>query len=302
MINISYMKEYVTLAETLNFTKTAEQLYTAQPAVSRHITAIEEEFGAKLFVRDTRNVRLTEAGELVYDCFREFLDKYAHTEAKVSALQSGQSGKLVVSSPYYWTEDFTEPVAARFMEKYPDCELKILSCQPQDGMVDMQKGVSDLALYAESVTIGDNIRRFSFAHEPVGIIMPADHPSAGKEHVKLQEFQNDPFVFLSAEEPTFIPFNNHLLSCLQREEVHPKDIVYTQQVDTIGLTIKQTGGVCIMPYALRNLNREYLWTAILDDIGFDLAMCFYYKMDNENPAIPLFLQTCREVYEKPDRS
>ena len=56
MTKLSYIKEYVTLAETLNYTKAAEILFTSQPAISRHISIIEEDMGVKLFVRDTRNV------------------------------------------------------------------------------------------------------------------------------------------------------------------------------------------------------------------------------------------------------
>ena len=59
MIKWSFIKEYVILAETLSFTKAAELSYITQPALSRHIAILEEEFDCRLFERSTREVKLT---------------------------------------------------------------------------------------------------------------------------------------------------------------------------------------------------------------------------------------------------
>ncbi len=69
MIKLNYIQEYILLAETLNFSKTAEMSYITQPALSRHILVLEEEMGTKLLLRTTRNVQLTPAGEMVYEAF-----------------------------------------------------------------------------------------------------------------------------------------------------------------------------------------------------------------------------------------
>ena len=62
MIKISYLREFVLLAETLNFSKTAEKSYITQPALSRHLALLEDEMGATLMERTTRKVSLTPAG------------------------------------------------------------------------------------------------------------------------------------------------------------------------------------------------------------------------------------------------
>ena len=69
MIKLNYIQEYILLAETLNFSKTAEMSYITQPALSRHILVLEEEMGTKLLLRTTRNVQMTPAGEMVYEAF-----------------------------------------------------------------------------------------------------------------------------------------------------------------------------------------------------------------------------------------
>lgn len=298
MINLNHMQEFVTLAETCSFTKTAALLFTAQPAISRHISAIEKEFGAPLFVRDTRSVQITAAGEKVYRCFRDFLDQYDHTLQDIRSLEQGISGQLIISSPYYWTEEFTEPILVRFQQLYPDCKVQILSCQPQEGFSDMLAGHSDLALSVRTPQDERQITQHIFAEEKLGVVMRADHPAASKPTARLQDFCSDPLILLGDGDPTNenAEYNKRLLSLYAERGIQPPAIYYTQQVDTIGLTIRQTGGICIASYCLRHMKRSYTTTVLLEDADFTLPLCYCYKSDNFNPAIPLFLRVCHECF------
>lgn len=61
-MNYNKLRYFYTVAQTLNFTKAAEQLYISQSAVSRHMKELEEDFGVPLFVRTNRDLILTDAG------------------------------------------------------------------------------------------------------------------------------------------------------------------------------------------------------------------------------------------------
>ena len=65
-MDIKLLKTFVTVANHSSFTDAAKELYIAQSAVSKHITQLEKELGVQLFLRDTRMVRLTAAGEAFY--------------------------------------------------------------------------------------------------------------------------------------------------------------------------------------------------------------------------------------------
>ena len=60
-------KCFLAVAKTGNFTKASEMMYISQPAVSKHILLLEEELGFPLFERNTRSVRLTEPGKILYE-------------------------------------------------------------------------------------------------------------------------------------------------------------------------------------------------------------------------------------------
>lgn len=292
MTKLSYIKEYVTLAETLNYTKAAEILFTSQPAISRHIAIIEEDMGVKLFVRDTRNVNLTTSGQAVYERFKDILEIYSQANEEATLLASGKIGKLKISSPYYWTEDFTEPIIKKFLLKYPQCNIKVISCQPSEGFDQMMERQSDFALSMETKDIDEDIRRIKFAQEGLGVIMSSNHPLSLSTSVKLEEFNNCKLILLGGSKA--INFNNYILSLFDKRHIKPQAISYTQQVDTLGLAIQETSGVGLLPYGVRNMNRSYLKTVPLEDSDCVLSMCFYYRIDNENPIIPQFIQVAKE--------
>ena len=63
-MNFEYLDEFVHLARSLSFRRTAEHFFVSRSVISRHMAALEESLGALLFVRDTHGVELTDAGEV----------------------------------------------------------------------------------------------------------------------------------------------------------------------------------------------------------------------------------------------
>ena len=302
MIKISYMKEFVTLVENLNFTKTANQLFITQPALSRHISIIEEDIGAKLLLRDTKQVSLTPAGQAVYESFIDIVKSYKEIQEKASLLSSGNTGILRISNPYYWSEDYIDPVILNFTKNHPKIKVRPYSCQPIEGFHNMYENRYDIALTAHMDELNENIREYKFALEKLSIVMSINHPLAHRAYVRLEEFKEDTFIFLAADKAAGTEDNlNSIEYCkalMKKRNFQPQKTVFTQNVDTLGIAILQTGGVSIMPYCVKNMNRSYIRVVPLEDSDCMLTMSFYYRLDNGNPAIPQFLESVREVFPK----
>lgn len=297
MVRIDYIEEFLLLAETLNFSKTADMLYIAQSALSRHIAALEEEMGAKLFERDTRNVRLTPAGEVARRQFQSMMQSYQTAREQVALMATGKSGVLTLNSPYYWTEDFAEPIVIKFRERNPACDVIVRSVQPAGGFSDMFHGEGDIAISLQVQKIDDEVRRVPFATERVAVAMLAENPLAERESLRLSDLRGEQFVTLAldpqdANEQT--PLMNRLFG---ESGIKPGTPRRTQQVDTLGLSLKQYGGVCVVPWGIRHMDRSYLRFVPLEDDDCTLTMCLYYRVDNDNPLIPGFVKTALEVGE-----
>ena len=78
------IKCFLILAENLSFTKTAQEMYMTQQAVSKHIARLEETLGFRLFLRTRHYVRLTKAGEMYRDLFSKYQEEFDRVNEAVA--------------------------------------------------------------------------------------------------------------------------------------------------------------------------------------------------------------------------
>ena len=76
-MNINHLIEFIYLAETLSFKRTADYFYVSRSVISRHLSALEATLGVKLLDRGNQSVKLTEAGEVFYKEVKVLLKSYA---------------------------------------------------------------------------------------------------------------------------------------------------------------------------------------------------------------------------------
>ena len=87
-MNTEQLRYFVSVARYRNFTETAREFYVTQPAVTHQISALEREVGARLFLRTTRNVSLTRAGELFLEDAKRILDQEERALGRLRQLES----------------------------------------------------------------------------------------------------------------------------------------------------------------------------------------------------------------------
>lgn len=296
MLKFSYIREFVTLAETLNFSKTAEMTFITQSALSRHIAELEEEAGAQLFERTTRIVELTPAGEVFCKACRDILHTWNAGKESAAFLAEGKRGMLSLSSPYYWTEDFTEPVVKNFLKHYPECDVRILSSQPHQGHEELMENKVDIFISYFENEIDASVRRVPFAKERLCFVCLKEHPLAGRDFLMLKELKDQHFVSLGYGSQNYRNHSLLITDLLALRGIHPASISYTQQIDTVGLTLQQTGYVSILPYGTRHMDRSYLRFIPLMDDDCSMQMCLYYRLENRNVLLPQFVQEAKRTF------
>lgn len=301
VLKIDQLQEYVNLAKTLNFSEAAKLSFITQPAFSRHIREIEEEMDARLFERDTRNVSLTPAGSAVLEEFEEILLRFQSAHERARLLSSGKSGNIVMLSPYYWTGDYAEPLIERFHAEEPLCDVSVISCQPAEGYLKLIGGEGDVLLHISLGGQKDDTQTLEVGHERLAAMLPRDHPLAGKDSLVLSELAGCSFAFLSEGIIASTRFNSTIMGMLASRGIEVASPHYSQQIDTLGMTIKETGCVGLMPYGVRHMDRPYLRVVPLSDDDCVFPMCLFWRKDNENPALDDFIEMAR-ISSTPARS
>ncbi|MDO4296836.1 MAG: LysR family transcriptional regulator, partial [bacterium] len=133
----------LTLMETKNFSRTAEELYLAQSTVSKRIMELEKELGQMLFIREG-GVRLTNAGK----AFREYAEQMLNLKHKAleeMARTAQYQGYLVIGSAYAFYNMYLSKVINPWLERNPEVSLRIKIAHSGEILNKLQKGRIDLA-------------------------------------------------------------------------------------------------------------------------------------------------------------
>lgn len=112
-------------AETTSFTATAHAMGVTPAAVSRSIGRLETRLGVRLFARTTRQIRLTEDGQLYFDQCRQALAQIADVERVIGGHREVPTGLLRISVPTTYGHHRVLPLLPRFAELYPDVQIDL---------------------------------------------------------------------------------------------------------------------------------------------------------------------------------
>lgn len=120
------MRIVAKVAETESFAETARQLHLSAPAVTRAVAALEGRIGARLFVRTTRSVKLTEAGtRYVEDC-RRILAEIAEAEAAAAGAYATPTGVLALTASVLFGHLYVLPILTEYLDAYPSMRARTL--------------------------------------------------------------------------------------------------------------------------------------------------------------------------------
>jgi DNA-binding transcriptional LysR family regulator len=119
------LRHFLELANTGSFSKSAVKLHVSQPALSRSIQTIEDEFGHKLFDRVGRQSELTAFGQYIYVQARELVDRANNLKQSGQQLLSGQTGKVRIGLGSGPGALLMTPLLAHMATEYPQGHLEI---------------------------------------------------------------------------------------------------------------------------------------------------------------------------------
>ena len=168
----------LTVAETGAILAAADKLSMTQPALSRTISKLEEQFKGQLFDRVPTGVRLTQFGSLVLEQSMRILREIETAEDRIEAVISGQSGNLRVSAGPMWMKTILPATATLFHADYPGITLKLRTTSYQEGLWLLMGGEIDL--HCGGIDTCESLPQFIAREHMVdmtwGIVAHKDHP------------------------------------------------------------------------------------------------------------------------------
>lgn len=143
MDRLAAIEAFVRVAESGSFSEAARRLRASKSAVSRQVSALETELGARLFHRTTRSLTLTEPGRSYFERATRILADLAEANQSVSQLQAAPRGRLRVNAPMSFGFLHLAPAIPDFLFRFPEVEIDMIM---NDRFVDLVDEGFDVAV------------------------------------------------------------------------------------------------------------------------------------------------------------
>lgn len=124
-LQLGSLELFCLAADHGSFTAAATEAGVTPAAVSRSVARLEERLGVRLFVRTTRQMRLSEAGQAYYQQCRQALGQLVEAERQVTGGQAAPSGRLRISAPTPYAHHRLLPLLPRFRQRYPQVQVDV---------------------------------------------------------------------------------------------------------------------------------------------------------------------------------
>lgn len=288
------LKTLLTVAEHLSFTKAAEQLSLTQPAVSHHISQIEEEFGVSLFIRSKNSLKVTSEGEIIIRYAKGMLALYnkAHMELKNA---ERQITKLTIGITHTAESNLMTEVLAKCSGESRAVHITIIT-QPINILYTMLESYEiDLAI-VEGAAIGHDLSSLVLDTDFLVCAMSPINPLARNAMVTLDQLKKEKLILRLPTSATRILFDSTLRSLNDSPDEY-NIMIELDNVATIKDLVRKNLGISVLPRSacLNELRKKKIVALPIENLSMVRETRIVYRKDFVHKEI---LQRITKVYQE----
>lgn len=253
-INYELYKVFYYVASSLSFSEASKKLYISQSAVSQSIKTLERKLEQPLFIRSTKKVRLTPAGEVLLKHIEPAMNLIARGENQLLSANSPGLGQLHIGASDTICRYFLVPYLKQFHKKFPTVPIKVTNATSLECVELLEQGKVDLIVTnsPNERLNPDYVRKRLLRFSDVFIANPA-YFNLKLQEISLQELTGYPLLMLDYKSTTsaFLHdlFLRHQLELIPEIELSSNDLLI--DLARIGLGI-----ACVPDYCLLRESKE----------------------------------------------
>jgi DNA-binding transcriptional LysR family regulator len=187
------LKVFFTVANRLSFTKAAKELFITQPAVSKHIQELEEQYKIKFFERNGSKIALTNAGELLLKHTKNIFEVYREIDFDMSALINQQRGLLRLGASTTISQYIIPPLLARFHQKLQEIKVHLLNGNTEQIEKALLNKEIEIGI-VEGQSKNQSIKYTAFLKDELVLVCNSKNPLTNKEIVHQEDLKSMRFV------------------------------------------------------------------------------------------------------------
>lgn len=222
--------------------RAAEQLNITQSALSHQIKGLEEQAGVELFLRRSKPMKLSAAGQRLLRLAEQILPQVEAAQAEFASLRGGRAGRMHIAIECHACFEWLFPVLEAFRKSWPDVDVDIKPGLAFEAMPALQKEEVDLVVSSDPEDLAGVEFVELFDYNAV-FVAAAQHPLAAKPYVEAEDFRDQTLITYPVERSRLDVFSQLLIPA----KVEPAAIRQVELTAVILLLVASNRGVSVLP-------------------------------------------------------
>ena len=292
------LKNFVGLAQCLNFTEAAKCLYMSQPTLSRQIAELEKDLGVRLFARTKRTVELTAEGEEFLKFAKVIVENSEEILKRSKRLKEGITCRLNFGYPKAFDIVSVEQYL-KLKDLCVNCSKSIDICLSGQStgtiLSDLEVGKLDVAIIPDfEVKSYSDLESLNLGEIRLKLLVPKEHELAGRQQVVFSDFKDLRFIMLMEEVWPLECASFYKLS--EKNGVNIDVIQYAEDVDTLLLYVALGKGASILATNEENCMQDKIKCVDITSEKASLKLSLVWRNGNQNCAVSEFIEGAKGVF------
>jgi DNA-binding transcriptional LysR family regulator len=283
-MDFNQVRYFLAVANTLNFTRAAEQCYVSQPALTQAIRRLEIELGGELIRRDGRDTELTDLGKSLRSYFEQ-IDRTRHmVRTTAKAVIDGEISELNIGIMCTIGPRILSGLLDTFQMNYPMISIILHDVVPESITDLLLSGALDGAFFARHAAPHSQLRHIELFNEDMAITFSTGHHFSKVEEVSLREIAKERYV-----ERLHCEFGKEFRNLFNERELNLNVVFRCEREDWIQSLVREGMGVSLIPkYSILETGLEY--RPVIDPPLSRTVEFVTVRDFNVKPALNLFIE------------
>ena len=286
-MELTQLRSFLAVAETLHFSRAAERVHLSQPALSLQIRALEAELGVRLFERNRRKTEITEAGIVFRDEVATALAAIEHATARARQAAAGKIGNLRIGFISTAAALVVPPLVTAFRKSHPEVELEMRQALTAEQIGMLRQEVIDVGFFRMPALPGRGIETVVVHREPFRLFLPASHPLTTASAPGLRDLDGrDVVVYARRNAPGF---HDLLLQMLKDAGAVPATLHQANDMSTLMSLVSAGVGAAVAPASVGLFGPPGVAARDLAGVPSSVVV-MAFRADDRRPAVRAFVE------------
>jgi DNA-binding transcriptional LysR family regulator len=250
-MELRHLRYFLAVAEELHFSRAAQRVQIAQPALSQQIQRLESEIGTALFHRTKRRVALTAAGEAMVRPARQVLADAAAAVEVAQRAARGETGHLRIGFIESAAMTVVPAAVKLFRRENPEVGLTLRELSVQEQVESLRSGTLDVGIVRLPLNT-EGLTLTSIADEGLVVVSPEAHPLAKRKRISPRALAGEPMVLLARE---MVPGLYDQIISMQHQHGGARIAQEATSIQAVLGLVAAGLGVSLLPASVRTLAR-----------------------------------------------